>query len=70
VSAPNTEALSHGSPASAAIPCEGRRASEGDDRGETYYSDAGLDKGLAKIDSEPLNRVVYRLHPHDRRILL
>lgn len=70
MAAPNTEALPHGSPAFAVIPREGRRAREGDDRGETYYSNVGLDKGLAKIDSEPLNHVVYRVHPDDRRIPL
>lgn len=67
---PNTEALSHQGPVSAVIPREGRRARGGDDKGQTYYSNAGLDKGLAKIDYEPLNHVVYRLHPDDRRILL
>jgi hypothetical protein len=70
VAAPNKEALSYRSSAFAVIPREGRRAREGDDRRETYYSNAGLDKGLAKIDSEPWNHVVYRLHPDDRRILL
>ena len=70
MAAPNRVALSHRSPASAVIPREGRRAREGDDRGETYYSNAGLDKVLPKIDSDSLNHVVYRLSPDDRRIRL
>ena len=70
VAVPKTEALSRQGPASAVIHREGRRARGGDDKGQAYYSNAGLDNGLAKIDSEPLNHVVYRLHPDDRRILL
>jgi hypothetical protein len=70
VAAPNAVALSHRRPAPAVMPREGRRAREGDDSAETYYSNAGLDKGLAKIDSELLNHVVHKLHPVDRRILL
>jgi hypothetical protein len=62
--------LSQKRPPSAVISREGRRARDGDDRGETYYSNAGLDKGLAITDSEPLNHVVYRLHPDDRSTLL
>jgi len=71
VAAPNTVALSHRRPAPAVMPREGRWAREGHDSAETYYSNAaGLDKGLAKIDSELLNHVVYKLHSDDRRILL